>query len=150
MANTYYSLTIHCVFSTRNREPSITEQVQERLWQFMGGILRQTKVKALSIGGTANHVHVLISLPSTLSVAKAVQSVKGSSSKWIHETFPQQQDFGWQRGYGAFSVGISHIGETVKYIQNQVENHRVKSFEEEYLTFLRRHQIDYDERYLWL
>jgi putative transposase len=149
VANTYYSLTIHCVFSTRNREPSITGELRDRLWPFMGGILRQNKIKALSIGGTANHVHVLISLPTTLSVAKAVQLLKGSSSKWIHETFPKQQTFGWQRGYGAFSVGISHIDETVAYIRNQVEHHRTKSFEEEYLIFLRKHQIDYDERYLW-
>ena len=96
-------------------------------------------MKALMIGGVEDHVHVLLSLPSTLSVAKAVQLIKGNSSKWIHETFPEHQSFEWQEGYGAFSIGISGVDDTVKYIQNQAEHHRKMSFKEEVAAFLKKH-----------
>lgn len=150
MANTYYSLTIHCVFSTRRRDPIITGELRERLWPFMGGILKRNNMKALCIGGVADHIHILMSLPTTVSVAKAVQLVKGNSSKWVHEAFPAQRSFEWQKGFAAFSVSVSHISQTVTYIKNQAEHHRTKSFMEEYLSFLKKHHIDYDERYLWL
>ncbi len=107
-------------------------------------------MKALCVGGVADHVHLLMSLTTTISVAKAIQLVKGNSSKWVHETFPQQRGFEWQRGYAAFSVSVSHITQTMKYIRNQTDHHRAKTFMEEYLSFLKKHQIDYDERYLWL
>lgn len=150
MANTYHALTIHCVFSTRRREPFITQKLKERLWPFIGGILRQNKIKTLCVGGVADHIHLLMSLPTTMSVAKAVQLVKGNSSKWVHEAFPQQRSFEWQKGCAAFSVSVSHIPQTVTYIKNQGEHHRTKSFMEEYVSFLKKHQIDYDERYLWV
>ena len=150
MANTYYSLTIHYVFSTIRREPVITQELRDRLWSFMGGVLRQNKMKALCIGGAADHVHLLVSLPTTMSVAKAVQLVKGNSSKWVHDTFPSQSGFEWQKGYAAFSVSASHISQTMSYIKNQTEHHRTKTFMDEYLSFLKKHQIDYDKRYLWL
>lgn len=105
-------------------------------------------MKALAIGGTADHVHMLISLPPTLSVAKAVQLLKGNSSKWIHETFPKMRSFEWQEGYGAFSIGASGIGPTTSYIRNQTEHHRTRSFREEFATMLRKHGFDYDEQML--
>lgn len=148
MANTYHSLAIHCVFSTRRSEPVITQELEVRLWPFIGGILRQNGMKALCVGGVADHIHLLMSLPTTMSVARAVQPVKGNSSKWVHEAFPQKRSFEWQKGYAAFSVSVSHIRQTVTYIRNQEEHHRTKSFMEEYLSFLKKHQIDYDERYL--
>lgn len=104
-------------------------------------------MKALSIGGVPDHV--LISLPTSISVAKAVQLMKGGSSKWIHDNFPEQRAFAWQRGYGAFSVSTSLIQENVAYIRNQKEHHRRKTFQEEYVSFLRKNWVDYDERYLW-
>ncbi len=106
-------------------------------------------MKALCVGGVADHVHLLMSLPTTTSVAKAVQLVKGNSSKWVHEATPQHQNFEWQKGYSAFSVSVSLIPQTVAYIRNQREHHRTKSFMEEYLSFLKKHKIEYDERYLW-
>jgi putative transposase len=95
MANTYYSLNIHCIFSTKDRQPWITGELEEPLPSYMAGILRKHDVKPLCVGGTSDHVHVLMSLPTTISIAKAVQLLKGSSSKWIHESFPNQKAFGW-------------------------------------------------------
>lgn len=106
-------------------------------------------MKALSIGGTQDHVHVLLSLPATLPVSKAVQLIKGGSSKWIHDTFAGLRKFAWQEGYGAFSVNVSLLEDTIRYIESQGEHHKRKTFQEEYIEFLRRHRIDYDERYVW-
>jgi REP element-mobilizing transposase RayT len=149
MANTYSSIHIHYVFSTKNREPVILGKVQARLWAFMGGIARENRMLAKCVGGVADHVHLLISLPTSLSIAKGIQLIKGGSSTWMRETFPEIRDFYWQEGYGAFSVSQSHIADTVAYINTQEEHHRHKTFQDEYLAFLRRHDIAYDERYLW-
>jgi len=92
---------------------------------------------------------MLLSLPTTMAAAKAVQLVKAGSSKWVSSTFPGLERFEWQEGYGAFSISISHKTPTMKYIRNQEEHHREKSFKEEFLEFLKRHQIEYDERYIW-
>ena len=100
-------------------------------------------MKALAIGGAADHVHILISLPATLSVAKAIQLLKGNSSKWIREAFPKMRSFAWQEGYGAFSVGISGVDATVTYIREQSEHHRRRTFREEFATMLRRHGLEY-------
>jgi len=105
-------------------------------------------MKALAIGGVADHVHMLISMPATLSVKKGLQLLKGNSSKWIHETFPGMRLFEWQEEYGAFSIGVSGTESTVAYIRNQAEHHRTRSFREEFIAMLRRHGFDYDERML--
>ena len=93
-------------------------------------------MKALAVGGTEDHIHVLLSLPATLPPAKAIQLIKAGSSKWVHESFPAHRNFAWQEGYGAFSVGLSQIETTIAYIRNQKEHHRKKTFEEEFLAFL--------------
>jgi putative transposase len=147
MAKTYTSLNIHYVFSTKNRAPIIVGHLRERLWAFMGGIARENQMKAHCIGGITDHVHLLVSMPTTLSIAKGIQLIKGGASAWVHKTFPEMPHFAWQEGYGAFS--ISHLDETIAYINNQEEHHRHKSFQEEYLAFLKKHEIDYDEKYLW-
>jgi putative transposase len=108
----------------------------------------KNKMKALAIGGVADHVHILVLLPTTLSVAKALQLLKGNSSKWVHETFQKLHSFEWQEGYGAFSIAISGIDATVAYIRNQAEHHRTRSFREEFVTMLRRHGLNYDQRML--
>jgi len=149
MADTFSSLNVHCVFSTKNREPLLLGEIKERFWAFMGGIAKQNEIKPLCIGGVADHVHLLLSLPTTVSVAKAMQLIKGGSSAWAHETFSSLQRFAWQSGYGAFTVSISPIAETITYIQNQVEHHRLRSFQEEYVSFLKKHGIGFEERYLW-
>lgn len=148
MPHSDISCLMHCVFSTRQRQKIIDPDLQTRLWPFIGGIARANNLKALAIGSTEDHLHILLTLPAVIPVAKAVQLIKGGSSKWVHETFPAHRDFAWQEGYGAFSVGISQVGTTIAYIQNQKEHHRKKTFEEEALTFLKRHGIEYDERHV--
>jgi putative transposase len=144
----YVSSYYHCVFSTKERRPLIPPALQERLWPFLGGIARQNQMKAIEIGGVTDHVHVLLSLPSTLCISKAVQLIKGGSSKWVHDTFPEHQLFGWQAKYGAFSVSVSQLDRIIQYIQGQAQHHRKKSFQEEFLALLKKH-IAYDPRYLW-
>jgi len=106
-------------------------------------------MKALVIGGVEDHVHLLLSLPSTLAISKAIQLIKGGSSKWVHDSFPGHLDFAWQEGYGAFTIGISQARGTIRYIKSQAEHHRRKSFQEEFLAFLKKHGIQFDERCLW-
>jgi len=149
MAHSFTSSLYHCVFSTKGRRALIAPDLQDRLWPFMGGIARENRMKALAIGGVEDHVHLLLSVPSTLAIAKAIQLTKGGSSKWVHETFRQHAHFAWQEGYGAFSIGISQVDSTTAYIQSQAEHHRTKTFQEEFLAFLKRHAIEYDERYIW-
>jgi putative transposase len=149
VAHSFTLSLYHCVFSTKARAKLIAPELQERLWPYMGGIARDNGMKALAIGGIDDHVHVLLSLPSTLAIAKAIQLVKGNSSKWLHETFPQMSKFAWQEGYGAFSIGISQVDTAVAYIQNQQKHHRKKTFQEEFLSFLNKHGIEYDPRFVW-
>ena len=148
MANTYTSLHYHVVFSTKNRQALLVEPVRERLFAYLGGIARENGMKALEVGGASDHVHLLLSIPASLAVSKAVQFVKGGSSHWLKETFPNMVDFAWQDGYAAFTVSQSQLNDTQAYIRSQPEHHRTKTFAEEYRAFLARHRIDYDERYL--
>jgi REP element-mobilizing transposase RayT len=149
MPHSYISAIYHCVFSTTERRKTITEELQHRLWPYMGGIARENQMRALAIGGVEDHVHLLLSIPSTLSIAKAMQLIKGGSSRWVHDTYPAHNQFEWQEGYGAFTIGISQVADTKAYIANQREHHRIKSFEEEFIAFLEKHSVEYDPRYVW-
>ena len=149
MANSFTSLNIHFVFSTKNRERLIDKTLQARLWAYMGGIARNHKMVPLAIGGTENHVHLLISVPASLSPSKCIQLIKSNSSKWINEEKLNKKGFAWQVGYSGFSVSPKRIGNVINYISGQEEHHRVKSFEEEYVEFLKDSGIEYDEQYLW-
>jgi REP element-mobilizing transposase RayT len=132
------------VFSTAERRPFIRDEIRERLHGFLSGIARENEIQVLAVGGTADHVHLLISLPRTISIAKSVQLLKSGSSKWIHETFLGSRTFAWQEGYGAFSVGVSQKATTVRYILAQVEHHKRISFEDELKRFLSIHEIKED------
>ena len=149
MPHSYVSNLMHSVFSTKERLPFITPELESRLWPYLGGIARENKMKAIAIGGTADHLHALLSLPSTMSFAKAVQLIKGGSSKWIHDTFREHRKFAWQEGYGAFSVSKSEEQKVMKYVRNQVLHHRKRTFKEEFLKLLEKNELGYDERYLW-
>ena len=140
---------MHYVFSTKERRNTLSADLRERLWPYLGGIARENGLKVLALGGTDNHVHLLVSVSSTLSVAKVIQLIKGGSSKWIHDTFPAHAKFAWQEGYGAFSIGVSGVDDTIRYIKAQEQHHRSRSFEEEYLGFLEKHGLEFDERYIW-
>jgi len=106
-------------------------------------------MKAIEVGGMPDHVHLLLSLPSTLSIAKALQLIKGGCSKWVHDTFPEHRLFGWQVKYGAFGVSVSQLDKIIQYIKSQPEHHRRMTFQEEFLALLKKHRVEYDERYLW-
>jgi len=140
---------MHCTFSTKERYPFIDSDLEQRLWPYVGGIARENRMTALAIGGTADHLHALLSLPGMMSFAKAVQLIKGGSSKWIHDKFPSRKTFAWQEGYGAFSVSASQVPKTIAYINNQKEHHRRKSFEEEFIELLQKHGIEYDSRHVF-
>jgi REP element-mobilizing transposase RayT len=148
MANTFTSLNYHIVFSTKLRQPWLTEPIRERLWPYLAGIARENDLKMLEVGGVADHLHMLISIPAATTVAKAVQAIKGGATHWIKSNWPHLQEFSWQDGYGAFTVSESQTPTVRDYIQRQPEHHRTTSFAEEYRAFLDRHQIQYDERYL--
>jgi REP element-mobilizing transposase RayT len=145
----YVSSYFHCVFGTKQRRPQITPELRERLWPFLGGIARQNQIKALEVGGVEDHVHLRLSLPPTVSIAKAMQLLKGGSSKWVHETFPEHRLFRWQEKYGAFSVSVSQLDKALEYIKGQAEHHRKMTFQEEFVALLKKHRMAYDERYLW-
>lgn len=147
MAQTFASLLTHVIFSTKNREAVIAREFQAELWAYLGGIVRNLDGKALAINGTADHVHLLVSLPPTVCVADAIRVVKANSSKWAHEKF--QASFAWQNGYGAFSVSLSAASEVIEYIRRQEEHHRRMTFQQELVAILKEHQIEYDERYIW-
>ena len=146
--HSFNSCLIYCVWSTKNHVPVLNSNLRERLWPYLAGIARENGMKALAVGGVIDHVHILISLRATLSVARAIQLLKGNSSKWIHEAFSNRALFGWQEGYGAFSIGVSGVEATKRYIRNQAEHHRKRTFREELRIMLRRHGLEYDERML--
>jgi REP element-mobilizing transposase RayT len=149
MPQSFTCLHYHLIFSTKNRLPSITPELQTRLYEYMGGILRSERSTLLVAGGTTDHVHLLCGLSKELAVADALRLIKANSSKWIHETFPEHRSFAWQVGYGAFAVSYSHLDSVKRYIARQAEHHRRTTFQEEFLMFLRKHRIEFDERHLW-
>ena len=147
MSHTYVSELIHCVFSTKHRRNAIAPDVQPLLWAFIGGIARKNGFKALTVGGIENHVQILMSLPATLPLAKAMQLIKGASSHWMNET--HTRGFAWQEGYGAFTLGVSQKNDTIAYIRSQAEHHRKRTFEEEFVAFLKKNGVEYDPNHVW-
>lgn len=148
MSHTYCSSLYHCVFSTKERRRIIAPEIQPRLWAYMGGIAREHDSKALAIGGMGDHVHLLLSLPSSLSIATAMREIKGGSSRWMHQDCGLP-GFEWQEGYGAFSIGPSQVEATVAYIAAQEVHHRKRDFQAEFIAILKKHRIEYDPRHIW-
>ena len=148
MSRTYTSLLAHVTFSTKRRQPFITPDVEDRLLPYLGGIARQLGGTVRVSNAVADHVHLLLDLPSVIALSEAVGKLKGSSAKWIHEVFPERRSFAWQRGFGAFSVSRSNVPTVARYIEAQKDHHRKVSFQAELALLLRRHGIDFDHRYL--
>ncbi|HEY1663162.1 MAG TPA: IS200/IS605 family transposase [Verrucomicrobiae bacterium] len=149
MAHTFTNLLTHVIFSTKDRQPLLNTDLKARLFPYLGGIIREHGGKALTINGPSDHIHILASLAAKHSLSDLMRELKADSSGWIHKNFPDQKSFAWQIGYGAFSVSHSNLSEVEKYITNQEEHHRNISFQEEFVAFLKRHEIQYDERFLW-
>jgi REP element-mobilizing transposase RayT len=149
MPHSFASLLVHVIFSTKNRLPDLSPKLAGRLFRYMGGIVRERKSVPLIINGPADHVHLLVSLPAAESIAELLRVVKTNSSRWVHEQFPAHKRFAWQAGYAAFTVSGSRAADVRAYIAEQQEHHRRVSFQEEFLTFLRKHGLAHDERDLW-
>ena len=113
MANTFTSLRYHVVFSTKHRRRFLTHDIEDRVWSYLGGIARENGMSPIRIGGVEDHIHLIVGIPPTLAVSRAVQLLKGGSSSWIHETFAELRSFGWQDGYAAFTIGRSQIADTI-------------------------------------
>jgi putative transposase len=148
MATTFSNLLYHIVFSTKTRLPLIHKEIQGPVYEYVGGIIRDEGGILLEIGGVPDHIHILAKLRTDKAVALMVQRIKGRSSKWLNEWRAPTERFGWQEGYGAFSVSESLVNKVRTYIRTQEEHHRRVSFKEELIALLKRHRIPYDERYV--
>ena len=142
-------ICIHLVFSTKHREPCIHDKIRPNLHSYMATLLINMNCPALIINSVADHVHILFDLGRTVSISEAVEDVKKSSSKWIKTQGPEFKGFAWQAGYGAFAVSESNVEAVLRYIENQAEHHRKISFQEEFRLFLTKHNLSYDEKYVW-
>jgi len=149
MAQTLVSLLVHLVFSTKNREPFITPEIEPELFAYVGGILNNHDSRLLDAGGTADHIHLLVSQSKNISLSLLMKDVKKDSSSWIKTKGSRFRNFHWQDGYGAFSIGKSEMPGLKEYIANQKEHHRKRTFKEELMDFLDEYGIPSDERYLW-
>jgi putative transposase len=148
MPSTYSNLLYHIVFSTKGRERLITEDIKEELYRYMAGIAREEGGSLLEIGGIEDHVHLLAKLQPSIAVSDMLRLIKTNSSKWLHEEKGNLR-FSWQEGYAAFSASESQAIAVRRYIRNQAAHHRRQSFQEEFVSMLERHGVEYDPRYLW-
>jgi REP element-mobilizing transposase RayT len=149
MANTYSQIMIHAVFAVKYRENFITKHWRDNLHRYISGIITNQGAKSLAVGGWKDHVHILFGMPVTTSIADFIGVIKANSSKWINEQHFLKTKFNWQSGYGAFSYAKSQRDTVIKYIINQEEHHKTKSFKEEYLKMLNDFEITYDDKYLF-
>ncbi len=149
MAGTFTSLHYHIVFSTKSRKPFISEAVRPQLYEYVGGTIRQQKGALYEIGGTADHVHLLLRGRPDGSVSNLVRDIKSGSSGWIHKTFPEMASFRWQDGFGAFSVSPSQSDKVKAYILNQEEHHCKHDFKVEFGALLKAHGVDFNPDLIW-
>ena len=147
MSDTYSNLSVHLVFSTKDRMPLLTRDVRDHVFPYIGGIVKRQGGTIIAVGGMPDHIHIVTRLPTNLCAADFVRVVKSNSSKKTNEHVTGMK-FGWQRGYGAFSVSQSALSAVVQYVRNQELHHRHRSFQDELKILLTKHGIDYDERYL--
>jgi len=140
---------IHLIFSTKERRPLLDDAVRESLHAYIAGVLKEQESPCLAINSVADHVHVLFCLNKNAALAQVIMQAKKGASRWIKTQGPRYTDFSWQNGYGAFSVSQSSVADVRQYIANQAEHHRKVTFQEELRAFFNRHEIAYDERYVW-
>ena len=147
MSHTYTNLLTHIVFSTKERLPLISPEIKLELFAYLGGLVKELKGKPIIINGMSDHVHILASLPPIISTAEAMRFIKANSSKWVTQKFGKP--FEWQKGYGAFSVSRSNVDAVYKYIQNQEQHHQKFDFRTEFIGFLNKNDVEFDEQFLW-
>jgi REP element-mobilizing transposase RayT len=149
MANTYTQMHIQLVFAVQNRQSLINNDWKDELYRYITGIVHNRQHKVLATNGMPDHLHLLIGLRPAQSLSELVQEIKGGSSRWVNDKNLVKGRFEWQEGYGAFSYGKSQVDAVVRYIQQQEEHHRVRTFREEYLAFLELFGVEYDEKYIF-
>jgi REP element-mobilizing transposase RayT len=149
MPQSLSKLIVHIIFSTKNREPWLDSNVLPRMHAYLATICRHLGTQFVHVGGVSDHVHIVTSLPRTLSQTQLIEHIKKASSKWIKALDTRYHGFFWQRGYGAFSVSPSHLDSVLDYVNKQQEHHCTRTFQEEYRALLHKHGIDFDERYVW-
>lgn len=140
---------VHIIFSTKNREAWLDAEVRPRMHAYLATICRDMGGECFRVGGAADHVHIITTLPRTVSQADLVEEMKKTSSKWMKGLAARYEQFYWQRGYGAFSVSPSQLADVLDYVRDQEEHHRMRSFQEEYREFLSKHGLEFDERFVW-
>ncbi len=149
MANTYTQLYIHVVFAVRNRQSLIHPDWEEKIYKYITGIVTNQGHKLLAINGMPDHLHILIGMKPVQSLSDLIKAIKGDSSKWINQNNFIKAHFSWQEGFGAFSYAKPQLDNVIKYILNQKEHHKKKSFRDEYIGFLKAYDVEYDERYIF-
>ncbi|OVE81841.1 transposase [bacterium K02(2017)] len=149
MTNTYTNHIYHIVFSTKNRLPLITPDLKEKLYNYIGGIIQEEKGVLISIGGMPDHIHICVKLKACVSISEMLRKIKSNSSKWVNELLKNNPKFAWQNGFGSFTVSESQLIPLMNYIKNQEEHHRNKSFKDEFIGFVKKQNIKYDEKYFW-
>jgi putative transposase len=149
MPQSLAALNVHLIFSTKDRMPFLRDHIRAPLHAYLAGILEQIGCHPLLINSVEDHVHLLFNLGRTVAISQAVEALKTGSSKWLKTHDPELASFAWQSGYGAFAVSQSNLSAVQDYIATQAEHHRTTSFQDEYRTFLERHDLAYDEKYLW-
>ena len=149
MANTYSQVYLQFIFAVKGRQSIINPKYNDELQKYITGIVQNRKQKLLAINNVPDHLHMLVGFGTTMSIADFIEEVKSISSKFINEKNWIQGKFEWQRGYGVFSYSRSQIDQVIRYIQKQQEHHIKKSFKDEYLEFLRKFEVEFDERYLF-
>jgi len=146
LSHTYVQNVVHVVFSTKERRKLIASEMKERLWSYAAGICKREKIFVHAIGGMEDHIHLLLQVPPTLALAKAVLSIKAHSSKWMGQ---QGQRFSWQEGYSGFSVSASNVADVIRYIHNQESHHKKMTFDKEFLALLKKHGVEFDPKYVF-
>jgi putative transposase len=149
MAHTFTKILLHIVFGTKDRKPMLDFDMRQRLYPYMGGVLRELGCSMIAVNGTSDHVHILAFFTQDKAVSEIMRVLKTNSSKWIHDSFPQYNTFAWQLGYGCFSVSESVREDVCKYIASQEEHHRKMTYEEEFISFLKKYAVPYDPALLW-
>jgi len=149
MAQSLSKLYVHIVFHIKNNDVLIRTEDERELYAYIGRIIKANESFPIKINGTENHLHILATMSKNLSLAKFVEEIKRNSSRWIKSKGSYYQFFAWQGGYAGYSVSQSRVPSIEKYIENQKEHHKQKTFQEEYVKFLREYNIDFDEKYLW-
>lgn len=149
MANTYTQIHVHFVFAVKYRQAAIHTNWKNDLYKYISGIIKNNNHKVLAINGVSDHVHVLIGIRPAQSISELMKSIKQNSSKWINENKFTNIHFEWQEGYGAFSYSKSQLSAVADYIEHQEEHHKKKTFKEEYINFLEKFEVDYDEKFIF-